>query len=277
MRILRDASALGIPTIAGKRGFSVRKVHDSGGHPDRDPARIGAKPDTIRLRPVAFTFREPIAMSRSLTIDFISDIACPWCAIGLSSLLLALERIGSDVDAHILLHPFELNPDMPAEGESIVAYLGRKYGRTPEQIAETQAMIRARGAEVGFTFGRRDYVYNTFDAHRLLHWAGLENKQLPLKLALLQAYHTDGKATNDPDVLVSAAESVGLDGKQARTVLDSGAYADDVRLAEDRSSRMGITSVPSIVLGRRYLVTGGQPVDAFERAIREIIAQPEQA
>ena len=215
-------------------------------------------------------------MSRSLTIDFISDIACPWCAVGLSSLLLALERIGTDVDAHIQFHPFELNPDMGAEGESIVGYLGRKYGRTPDQIADTQAMIRERGAAVGFTFGRRDYVYNTFDAHRLLHWAGLENKQLPLKLALLQAYHTDGKATNNPEVLVAAAELAGLDGAQARTVLASGAYAEDVRLAEERSSKLGITSVPSVVLARRYLVTGGQPVETFEQAIREIIAQPEQ-
>jgi len=212
-------------------------------------------------------------MSRPLRIDFFSDIACPWCAIGLSSLLLALERIGSEVDARIVLHPFELNPDMQAEGEMIVDYLGRKYGRTPAQIAEMHAMIRARGAEVGFTFGPREYVYNTFDAHRLLHWAGIENKQLPLKRALLQAYHTDGKPTNDPEVLVAAAVAVGLDALQARSVLDSGAYADDVRAAERQSSQLGISSVPSLIFDQRYLVTGGQPVDAFERAVREIAAK----
>ncbi|WP_347557307.1 DsbA family oxidoreductase [Robbsia sp. KACC 23696] len=216
-------------------------------------------------------------MSRSLTIDFVSDIACPWCAIGLSSLLLALERIGPEVDAEIVFHPFELNPDMPASGEKIVSYLGRKYGRTPEQIAETQAMIRSRGAEVGFAFGTREYVYNTFDAHRLLYWAGLEDRQLPLKRALLQAYHGDGKPTNDPDVLIAAAVSAGLDTLQARQVLESGAYGDEVRAAEQQTSQLGITSVPSLIFDRRFLVTGGQPVDAFEQAIREIIATPEEA
>jgi len=212
-------------------------------------------------------------MPQPLTIDFVSDIACPWCAIGLSSLQLALKRIGDEVDATITLHPFELNPQMGPDGENIVEYLGEKYGRTPEQIEETQTMIRERGASVGFPFGPRIRTYNTFDAHRLLHWAGIEGKQLPLKLALLSAYHTDGKNPSDHDVLVEAAQSVGLDAAQARKVLQQGLYADEVRAEEREYQAMGIQSVPSIIFNGRFLVTGGQPVDAFEQAIRQILAE----
>lgn len=212
-------------------------------------------------------------MAQPLKIDFVSDIACPWCAIGLSSLQRALERLGDTVDAQIVMHPYELNPQMGPQGESIVEYLGKKYHRTPAQIAETQAMIRERGADVGFAFGPRDHVYNTFDAHRLLYWAGLEGKQLPLKQALLRAYHGEGKDPSNHDVLVEAAQSVGLDTAKAREVLQGGAYADEVRAEEQQAQAMGIQSVPSIIFNERYLVTGGQPVEAFEQAIRQILAE----
>ncbi|WP_250469256.1 DsbA family oxidoreductase [Caballeronia sp. GAFFF2] len=212
-------------------------------------------------------------MSRPLQIDFVSDIACPWCAVGLSSLQRALERLGDTVDATITLHPFELNPDMGPEGERIVDYLGRKYGRTPEQIKEAQAMIRERGASAGFTFGQRDWVYNTFDAHRLLHWARIEGKQVPLKLELLRAYHSDGKDPSNQNVLIEAAKAVGLDGDAARDVLMSGAYANEVRDEEREFQRLGISSVPAIIFDRQYLVSGGQPVEAFEEAIRKIVAE----
>ncbi len=211
-------------------------------------------------------------MTQPLRIDFVSDIACPWCAIGLSSLQLALSRLGDTVDAHIVMHPFELNPQMGPDGEAIADYLGRKYGRTQAQIAQTQAMIRERGAGVGFAFGPRTRVYNTFDAHRLLHWAGIQGRQLPLKLALLRAYHGEGKDPSSHDVLVEAAESVGLDTAQARHILQSGGYADEVRAEEREYQAMGIQSVPSIIFDNRYLVTGGQPVEAFEQAIRQILA-----
>lgn len=212
-------------------------------------------------------------MTKPLTIDFVSDIACPWCAIGLSSLQLALSRLGEAVDAQIVVHPFELNPQMGPDGEAIVDYLGKKYGRTPEQIAETQAMIRERGASVGFTFGPRTYVYNTFDAHRLLHWAGIKGKQLPLKLALLQAYHSQGKDPSNHDVLVEAAQAVGLDAAEASEVLRSGDYTQDVRAEEQQFQELGIHSVPSIIFNRRHLVTGGQPVEAFEQVIQQVLAE----
>ncbi|REG51480.1 putative DsbA family dithiol-disulfide isomerase [Paraburkholderia sp. BL6669N2] len=212
-------------------------------------------------------------MTQALTIDFVSDIACPWCAIGLSSLQRAISRLGDAVDAQIVVHPFELNPDMGPDGESIVDYLGKKYGRTPEQIAETQAAIRERGASVGFTFGPRNRVYNTFDAHRLLHWAGIEGKQLPLKLALLQAYHADGKDPSDHEVLIEAAQSVGLDAVKARDVLQNRTYAAEVRAEERNNEAMGIQSVPAVIFNRRYLVSGGQPVETFEQAIQQILAE----
>ncbi|WP_454726277.1 MULTISPECIES: DsbA family oxidoreductase [Cupriavidus] len=211
-------------------------------------------------------------MIQPLKIDFVSDIACPWCAVGLSSLQLALSRLGDAVDAEIVLHPFELNPQMGPDGERIVDYLGKKYGRTPAQIAETQAAIRERGAAVGFAFGPRERVYNTFDAHRLLHWAGLQGKQLPLKQALLRAYHGDGKDPSNHDVLVEAAASAGLDPVQARHVLQQGDYADEVRAEEQEYQGMGIQSVPSIIFNRQYLLTGAQPAEAFEQAIRQILA-----
>jgi predicted DsbA family dithiol-disulfide isomerase len=212
-------------------------------------------------------------MTQPLTIDFVSDIACPWCAIGLSSLQLALARLGDAVDARIVVHPFELNPQMGPDGEAIVDYLGKKYGRTPEQIAETQAMIRERGASVGFTFGPRTYVYNTFDAHRLMHWAGIEGKQLPLKLALLRAYHSEGKDPSNHEVLIDAAQSVGLDAAEASAVLRNGDYAQEVRAEEQKYQSMGVQSVPSIIFNRRHLVTGGQPVESFEQVIQQVLAQ----
>jgi predicted DsbA family dithiol-disulfide isomerase len=212
-------------------------------------------------------------MKQALTIDFVSDIACPWCAVGLSSLQLALARFADTVDAQIAVHPFELNPQMGPDGEAIVDYLGKKYGRTPAQIAETQTMIRERGASVGFEFGPRTRVYNTFDAHRLLHWAGIQGKQLPLKLALLQAYHSDGKDPSNHDVLVEAAQSVGLDAAEARDVLTSGAYGDEVRAEEQNNQQMGIQSVPAIIFNRRYLVSGGQPVEQFVKVIEQVLAE----
>ena len=216
-------------------------------------------------------------MKQPLRIDFVSDIACPWCAIGLSSLNLALERLRDTVDAQIVVHPFELNPQMGPGGESVLEYLGKKYGRTPEQIAETQAMIRERGASVGFEFGPRERIYNTFDAHRLLHWAGIEGKQLPLKLALLRAYHGEGKDTSDHAVLVAAAQSAGLDADQARAVLESGQYADEVRAEEHEYQAAGVQSVPAIIFNQQYLVSGGQPVETFEQAIQQILAESAKA
>src|SRR5687767_7419500 len=157
----------------------------------------------------------------SLEINFVSDVACPWCAIGLASLDAALRRIGGAIATKVSVEPFELNPDMGPEGEELIPYIARKYGRTPEQIAQTQAMIRERGAAVDFTFGPRTHVWNTLDAHRMLHWAGLEGRAVELKRALLRAYHGEGRNPAAPEVLVEAAQAVGLDKERARAIVES--------------------------------------------------------
>jgi predicted DsbA family dithiol-disulfide isomerase len=212
-----------------------------------------------------------------MKIDFVSDVACPWCAIGLNSLERALTRLGDTVQVELDLQPFELNPDMAREGEDIAHYVARKYGSTPQQLAERQALIRQRGAEVGFTFGPRTHVYNTFDAHRLLHWARLEGRQLQLKHALLAAYHTRGENPGAHDVLLRAAGEVGLDVERAREVLGSDAYAAEVRQRIHHWQRLGINSVPSVIIDDRHLIQGGQPVEVFEQALRQLAAAHEGA
>ena len=212
-------------------------------------------------------------MKQPIRIDFVSDVACPWCAVGLSSLQLALSRLGDSVEAELVMHPFELNPQMGEDGEDLVEHIGKKYGRTPQQIAQAQSELRQRGADVGFSFGPRTRIYNTFDAHRLMHWAGIKGKQVQLKEALLQAYHGEGKPTSSHDVLVEAAQSAGLDGIEARSILQGDEYANEVRAEEEKYQAMGINSVPSVILNNRYLLTGAQPAEAFEQAIQQILAE----
>jgi predicted DsbA family dithiol-disulfide isomerase len=210
---------------------------------------------------------------KTLKIDFVSDVACPWCAVGLNALERALERVGPELTAELHFQPFELNPTMPAEGADTVAYLSNKYGISAQQIAKNQAAIRERGAAVGFSFGSRPRVWNTFDAHRLLHWAGLQGRQRELKHALLKAYHGDGRNPGAHDVLLELAGALGLDVDAARDVLQSGAYGDEVREAEAMWQQAGIHSVPSIVINDRHLIQGGQPVEVFEQALRQIAGE----
>ncbi len=207
-----------------------------------------------------------------MKIDFVSDVACPWCAVGLNSLELALARLQGEIAVELQFQPFELNPGMPAAGEDAMEHLARKYRSTPEQLAAGRQALRERGAAVGFTFGDRSRVWNTFDAHRLLHWAGLQGAQRALKHALLAAYHTRGENPGDPYVLVACAEQAGLDGDQAREVIRSGRYAEEVREREAHFQRLGVHAVPSVIVDGRHLIEGGQPPDVFERALRQIAA-----
>ena len=210
-----------------------------------------------------------------MKIDFVSDIACPWCAVGLNALELALHELQGEIDVQIEFQPFELNPDMPPEGENADAYLARKYGRPPEERQAMVTMLRERGAEVGFAFGPRNHVWNTFDAHRLLMWAGEESPaaQRALKHALLKAYHGDGLNPGDPELLEALAAQCGLDPERAAAVLGSDEYAESVRDREQRWQTLGIQSVPSVVIERKHLIQGGQPPEVFARALREIAAQ----
>jgi predicted DsbA family dithiol-disulfide isomerase len=215
-------------------------------------------------------------MKSDLKIDFVSDVSCPWCAIGLASLERALERLEGEVRADLHFQPFELNPGMPAGGQDVTEHLTQKYGSTPQQQARSRDAIRARGAAVGFDFRKegRGRVYNTFDAHRLLHWAALEypESQRALKKELLKAYFTHGRSPEDREVLVQAAAQAGLDPAGARDVLDSGRYAAEVREREQFYLDHGIHAVPAVIVNDRYLIQGGQPPEVFEDALRRIAA-----
>src|SRR4051794_30065640 len=204
-----------------------------------------------------------MSMSARIKIDFVSDVSCPWCVIGLKSLQAALGKLGDEVDADLHFQPFELNPQMESEGEDLLEHITKKYGSSQEQVRRNQEAIAARGAQLGFNFDmtRRARIYNTFNAHRLLHWAHVEGsgKQAALKEALFAAYFTDGRNPSDPEVLVEVAASVGLDSNCARSILASDEFAQDVRAREQLYLQSGIHAVPAVILNDKYLVQGGQP------------------
>ena len=214
-------------------------------------------------------------MTKAVQIDFVSDVVCPWCVIGLRELETALARLGDVVEPKIHLQPFELNPTMPREGKGIAEHMQQKFGRKMDDSSGIRQALQARADAVGFTMTMNDdsRVYNSFDAHRLLHWAGLKGKQVALKHALFGAYFTENLNIADPDILVAKAESVGLDGAEAREVLSSGRYTDEVRAAEQGWMRSGINSVPSVVINRKYLISGGQTAAVFEEGLRRIAAE----
>ena len=210
-----------------------------------------------------------------MTIDFVSDVSCPWCAIALGGLETALAKVAAEIEAEIHFQPFELNPRMQKGGESLIEHLSEKYGSSAQDIAAAQEAIRERGAAVGFNFDlqKRTRIYNTFDAHRLLHWAGIEGKQRALKHALLSAYFTEGRDPSDPAVLIEIAASVGLDGARARQILAADEYAAEVRARERFYQSQGIDAVPTVIVDRRYLIQGGQPAQVFEELLRRLAAQ----
>ena len=213
-------------------------------------------------------------MTSHLKIDFVSDVSCPWCAIGLAALEQALRNLDGQVQAELRFQPFELNPQMPAGGQDITEHLTQKYGSTPDEQAASREAIRQRGESLGFTFRRegRGRVYNTFNAHRLLHWAELQDatSQHALKKALLEAYFTEGKSPEDKDVLVAAAVQAGLDAVEARRILDGDTYAAEVRERERFYLDNGIHAVPAVIINGKHLIQGGQPTEVFEQALRQI-------
>jgi predicted DsbA family dithiol-disulfide isomerase len=208
----------------------------------------------------------------TVKIDFVSDVVCPWCVIGLRSLEEALQKLDGEVAANLHFQPFELNPQMPPEGEDIAEHIRRKYGSTPEQFARNQESIRASGEALGFEFrmDKRSRTYNTFDAHRLLHWADREGKGRAMKHALFDAYFTEGENVSDRDVLVQVAQKAGLPMSRALEILDSKEFADDVRKQEQFYINNGIQGVPAVIINDRHLISGGQPPEVFEQAIRQI-------
>lgn len=214
------------------------------------------------------------SMPTPIKIDFVSDVSCPWCAVGLSALERALTELRDEVAADIHLQPFELNPGMPPGGQDISEHLTQKYGSTPEEQAQIRATIAQRGADVGFAFhpDGRARTYNTFDAHRLLHWAGTVSgaQQLALKKALLVACHGERQVMESHAVLLACVAQAGLDATRAQAILASDDYSAEVRAAQAHFARLGIHSVPATIVNDRHLISGGQPVAAFVQALRQI-------
>ncbi|MBC7683628.1 MAG: DsbA family oxidoreductase [Bdellovibrionales bacterium] len=212
---------------------------------------------------------------KQLRIDFVSDISCPWCVIGLRALEQAIAKADDAISVEMHFHPFELNPQMAPEGEDMAEHLARKYGASAEQGAKTREMIRARGAEVGFRFDMdaRSRIYNTFDAHRLMHWAELQGRERELQMKLFEAYFTKGENPASHEVLTRVAGEIGLDAGEAADVLAGGAYADEVRERVEFFQRQGISAVPAIIVNQRHLISGGQTPEVFEQALRQIASQ----
>ncbi len=218
----------------------------------------------------------------TLTIDFVSDVACPWCAVGLGALEQALERLAQSqpaITAQIHFQPFQLNPDMPPEGQDIGEHLTQKYNSSLEQQAQTYAMIRARGAEVGFDFrmGGRGRTWNTFDCHRLLCWAATLGQdasgmsvQHRMKKEMLKSYFTEGQNPAAHDVLMALVTRLNLDAAQAEAILASDQYSDEVRAQQDFYRQHNINSVPAVIVNQRYLISGGQPSEVFEASLKKI-------
>ncbi len=213
-----------------------------------------------------------------MRIDFISDIVCPWCAIGLYSLEAAAARIpGLALDLHF--HPFELNPGMGPDGQDIEEHLAQKYGASPAALAGTRQAIRERGAALGFEFSvqARSRIYNTRSAHRLLHWADEDfgsAVQRTLKVAMLKAYFTDGRNVSDPAVLLELATAAGLPEAESRELLAGNRYDAEVTAAESQVHAQGIHAVPAIVINQRHLIEGGQSVEVFEQLLRQVMDTP---
>ncbi len=217
-------------------------------------------------------------MTTAMKIDFVSDIACPWCAVGLGALEQALHELKDEVKAELHFQPFELNPHMPEGGEDLVEHLGKKYGSSAEQQAQMYQNIKARGTEVGFAFHPtgRGRIFNTFDAHRLLHWAeveGQEGDQLRLKKAFLLAYQGKGEVIESHEVLLNIVQILGMDVETARAILESDTYAEEVRAKENFYTSAGIHSVPAVIINDKHLISGGQPAAVFASALRQIAAE----
>jgi len=221
-------------------------------------------------------------LTRKLKIDFVSDVSCPWCAVGLGGFEQALARVQDEITAEVRFQPFELNPQMGPEGQDISEHLTQKYGSTPAQQADIRNTISQRGDEVGFTFNPdgRGRIWNTFDAHRLLYLAeteGAPGTQANLKRALLEACHTRSEPMADHAVLLACALQAGLDEARARAVLASDTFTDEVRERQQYFTSRGIHSVPAIVIEDRHLLSGAQPAESFEQALRQIASEAEQA
>jgi len=205
-----------------------------------------------------------------LTIDIVSDVVCPWCIIGYKQLQRAIEAIQSSVD--IQWHPFELNPQMPAEGQDFREHIAEKYGTSDAESARTRDHMTQLGAELGFIFNFNDNMrmHNTFSAHQLLHWASQFGKQHELKMALFAAHFTYQENLGDIQVLADIASSVDLDKAQAQAVLNDQRFAQQVRDEQRFWLQQGVQGVPATVINRRHLISGAQGEDGFITVLKAL-------
>jgi len=219
-----------------------------------------------------------VIMKPSIKINFISDIGCPWCAVGLGTLEQAMEALKDQADFEIHFEPFELNPQMRVGGENAIEYLGKKYGISEQQVKANQANIRARAAAAGFDFhpeGRKK-IYNTFDAHRLLYWAGHQHglaSQHRLKREFFNTYFCIAADFDERRHLLDAVQRAHLDPSQASKVLEEGLYAKEVRAQEIRYTDQGINAVPTLIFNDKYVLQGAQPLDILKASLKEVIEE----
>lgn len=206
-------------------------------------------------------------MAKPLKIDFISDISCGWCAVGLHAIEEAIRNVAPDIEAEFNFQPFELNPKMPVGGENLTDHLQLKYGKfaAMQYLNATTELGAAVGFE--FSFNENSRIYNTFDAHRLLHWAGLKGRQTELSHALFEAHFTRNEDPGSHAVLLGCVEALQMDVSEARNLLESDTFAETVRLFELNSQRMGINAVPTIIINDTHVVSGSRSVELFEQAI----------
>jgi predicted DsbA family dithiol-disulfide isomerase len=211
-------------------------------------------------------------MATELKIDIVSDISCPWCIIGFKALQAALKEIEPDITANIVWQPFELNPQMSTEGQDITEHITQKYQISEQQADQNREAIKQRGLSVGYEFGNRGggRIYNTFDAHRLLHWAKTQDKQTKLKLALFDLYFKKSGNPSAHEQLLETVKSVGLDVIEAKKILDSDQFSADVRQLQRYYQNAGVQSVPAVIVNNKHLISGGQPADVFHKALIKI-------
>lgn len=209
---------------------------------------------------------------KTLQIDIVSDIACPWCAIGFARLEQAMQELAGELSFKIDWHAFELNPEESAEGQPILEALAKKYGSTPAEMEKNQSGMMAIARDLGLNFTRMQErrTRNTFDAHRLLKWAAEQGRETDLMKAFFEAYFGHAENISDHDVLARYVDSAGLDGATARTVLASDNYSDAVRKDEAQYQQAGISSVPAFIVDQQYLISGAQEPDYLVQALRDI-------
>ncbi|GAA0805538.1 DsbA family oxidoreductase [Psychrobacter piscatorii] len=212
---------------------------------------------------------------KPLQIDIVSDVVCPWCAIGYSQLAEALKQTNTPHEIH--WHPFELNPNTPSEGRNYREHIMEKYGTTAEDIKESLTRMTAAGAEVGFNFRFTDEfrTYNTFNTHQLLHWANQQGRMHDLKQALFVAHFVDNSNVGDSAVLADIAASIGLDRTEALAVIEDQRFADVIRESVQHSKQPGIQSVPSVIFNGRHLVSGAQGVENYKNIIEQLTEMSE--